>query len=54
MVRRNRDPLYAMAVFVSTTSGEWPQSAHSHTDCANFEDSYELDQCMAMRVSTKS
>ena len=38
-----------MAVFVSTTSGNGPNPAHSHTDCANFEDGYELDQCMAMK-----
>ena len=38
-----------MAVFVSTTSRNGPNPAHSHTDCANFEDGYELDECMAMK-----
>ena len=38
-----------MAVSVSTTPKNGLNPAHSHTDCANFEDGYELVQCMAMK-----
>ena len=38
-----------MAVFISTTPRNGLNPAHWHTDCANFEDGYELDQCMAMK-----